>query len=141
MGFAMAFTLTAAALAPASGPGTDRAAIIAACLDNIEGQLEGNVERVERTLHPTYIAHAVQEKPGHAPLEMETETRDQLIANTRSGALKQPRAQWQRSCQLISQAGNAAVVRLETADFVSFDHMGRFDGKWLLVQSFWSYRK
>ncbi len=141
MSITLAYALVAASVAPSGEKGDDRAAIIAACVENIEGQFEGNVERVERTLHPIYVAHAVQSKPGHAPLALETETREQLLANTRSGALKLPRAEWRSSCEVIRQAGNAAVVRLETDGFVSFDHLGRFDGKWLLVQSFWTYAR
>lgn len=117
-----------------------RTAILAACHDNIDGQLQGDVARVERSLHPDVVMRAVATSPGHAPGALEIETRETLLASTRRGELKLPEAQWQRSCEILSIAGNAAVVKLETPDFVSFDELGNFDGTWRIVHSFWTYK-
>ncbi len=129
----------AAAVHPAPGTAADRAAIIAACYDNIDGQLEGDADRVARTLHPDLVARAVGSGKGHKPLELEVETITQLLDATRKGELKLPRAKWSRSCRILDLSGNVAVVRLQTPWFVSFDQMGNFDGRWLIVNSLWAY--
>lgn len=117
-----------------------RDAILAACYDNIDGQLQGDVARVSRSLHPEVIMRAVDAQSAHKSLALEIESRETLLDSTRKGILKLPEAQWDRRCEVLSIAGNAAAVRLETPDFVSFDSYGNFDGKWLLVNSFWSYK-
>ena len=125
--------------APASAADARRE-ILATCYDNIDGQLSGDVKRVARSMHPEMIARAVNTAPDHMPLSFEAETRDDVIRSTREGILKKPRQQWNRKCTVLDYGGNAASVRLETPEFVSFDHLGKFDGNWLIVSSFWYYK-
>ena len=138
--FLSAAAAAATAAPVAGGDAATRAAILATCHDNIDGQLEGDVARVARSLHPSVVMRAVDTSPGHAADALEIETRETLLESTRKGELKLPRAQWHRSCEILSIAGNAAVVKLETPAFISFDEYGKFDGTWKIVQSFWTYK-
>lgn len=122
----------ASAVPVAVDDGATRAAILATCHDNIDGQLQGDVVRVEGSLHPDVVMRAVATSSGHAPGALESET---LLASTRRGELTLPEAKWRRSREMLSMSGNVAVVRLETPDFVSFDVPGNFDGAWRIVHS------
>ena len=59
------------------------------------------------------------------------------IQLTREGALKTPKAQWDRSCTVLDVAGNTAAVRAETPWFVDFFHMGKFGDRWVIVNALW----
>jgi hypothetical protein len=141
---AVAIAATAATLANAAPPATPdartRAAILATCHDNIDGQLEGDPDRVARSLHPDVVMRAVSGATPHERFALETESREAVITSTRKGELKTPVGQWKRSCRILDVAGNAATVRLDTPWFVSYDQLGNFDGKWLIVNSFWYYK-
>ena len=64
----------ASAVPVAVDDGATRAAILATCHDNIDGQLQGDVVRVEGSLHPDVVMRAVATSSGHAPGALESET-------------------------------------------------------------------
>lgn len=125
------------ASAPVAASPSTIAAIEAVCYENIDAQMEADADRVRRTIHPEMVSRAVGGRNSSHALELETETVEELLELTRKGVLKTPKEKWDRNCKVLDVAGNAAVVRLETPWFVSFDEMGNFDGKWLIVNSFW----
>ena len=63
--------------------------------------------------------------------------KDELVALTKQGALKTPKAQWDGRCTVLDVTGNAASVRLETPWFVDYFHMGRFNQRWVIVNALW----
>jgi len=63
--------------------------------------------------------------------------KEELVELTRQGALKTPRERWDRSCTVLDVAGDAAAVRAETPWFVDYFHMGRFGGRWIIVNALW----
>ena len=132
--------LLAAATAPSSAPPVDTAtlaAIEATCFDYVDGQLEGNPERVARALHPDLAKRMVIGDTPYERLGLRRMGKEELVGLTRQGALKTPREQWDRSCKVLDVTGNAASVRLETPWFVDYFHMGRFDERWIIVNALW----
>lgn len=128
---------TQPALAPIDAK--TRAAIEAVAFDYVDGQLEGNAQRVARALHPDLAKRAVA-GPGPTAREvfpLRRMTADELIGLTHQGELKTPREQWNRSVRVLDVTGNAAVVRVETPWFVDYFHMGRFGERWLIVNALW----
>ena len=115
-------------------------AIEATCHDYVDGQLEGNPERVARALHPDLAKRAVLGETPDERYGLRRMSKEELVELTRQGALKAPRAQWNRSCRVLDVSGNTASVRLETPWFVDHFHMGRFGERWLIVNALW-YRK
>jgi hypothetical protein len=116
-----------------------RAAIEAVAFDYVDGQLEGDAQRVARALHPDLAKRAVA-GPGPTAREvfpLRRMTADELISLTRQGELKTPREQWDRSVRVLDVTGNAAAVRVETPWFVDYFHMGRFGERWLIVNALW----
>lgn len=64
-------------------------------------------------------------------------SKDELVELTRQGVLKTPKEQWNRSCRVLDVTAETAAVRLETPWFVDHFHMGRFDGRWVIVNALW----
>lgn len=113
------------------------AAIEATCFDYVDGQLEANPERVARALHPDLAKRAVIGDTPDERLGLRRMSKEELVGLTKAGALKTPEGQWDRSCRVLDVTGNAASVRLETPWFVDYFHMGRFDGRWIIVNALW----
>lgn len=131
--------VASSAAAPASSaidPATI-AAIEATCFDYVDGQLEANPDRVARALHPDLAKRAVIGDTPYERLGLRRMTKEELVGLTKEGALKTPKEQWDRSCRVLDVTDTAASVRLETPWFVDYFHMGRFDGKWIIVNALW----
>ncbi|QNQ10067.1 nuclear transport factor 2 family protein [Sphingomonas alpina] len=137
----MSIYLLASAMAAASPAAPADAATIAAieatCFDYIDGQLEGAPDRVARSLHPDLAKRAVIGDTPYERLGLRRMTKEELVNLTRNGALKTLREKWDRSCRVLDVTDSAASVRLETPWFVDYFHMGRFDGKWIIVNALW----
>ncbi|WP_168454154.1 nuclear transport factor 2 family protein [Sphingopyxis microcysteis] len=132
------FTLAAAATAPAAPPSpSDLAAIEATCFDYVDGQLEGDPERVKRALHPDLAKRRVLGETIDERLGLQRMSREELVGLTREGALKTPKSEWNRSCKILDVAGNTAAVRAETPWFVDYFHMGKFGERWIIVNALW----
>lgn len=127
-----------AATPAAHGPGpATLAAIEATCFDYVDGQLEGNPERVARSLHPDLAKRAILGDTPDERLGLRRMSKEELVGLTRAGALKTPKAAWNRQCKVLDVVGNAASVRLETPWFVDYFHMGRFGERWVIVNALW----
>jgi hypothetical protein len=128
--------LAASVTSPVADPAT-RAAIEATCLDYVDGQLEGDPQRVARSLHPDLAKRAILGDTPDERLGLRRMSKEELVSLTKAGALKTPKDQWNRSCTVLDVTGNAASVRLETPWFVDYFHMGRFDQRWIIVNALW----
>ena len=131
-------TLAAATSAPVppASP-ADLAAIEATCFDYVDGQLEGDAERVKRALHPDLAKRRVLGDTQDERLGLQRMSREELVDLTKRGALKTPRGEWNRSCKILDVAGNAAAVRVETPWFVDYFHMGKYGERWVIVNALW----
>ncbi|MBF6024027.1 nuclear transport factor 2 family protein [Lysobacter niastensis] len=137
----MSLVLAAAAatstVSPAAIDPATRAALEATCFDYVDGQLEGDPERVARSLHPDLAKRRVLGDTPDERLGLRRMSKEELVELTRQGALKTPKEQWNRSCTVLDVAGSAAVVRAETPWFVDFFHMGKFGDRWIIVNALW----
>lgn len=113
------------------------AAIEATCFDYIDGQLEANPERVARSLHPDLAKRAVLGETADEKLGLRRMSKEELVALTKQAVLKTPKERWDRSCRILDVTDTAASVRLETAWFVDYFHMGRFGDRWVIVNALW----
>lgn len=124
-------------VSPAAIDPATRAALEATCFDYVDGQLEGDPERVARSLHPDLAKRRVLGDTPDERLGLRRMSKEELVELTRQGALKTPKEQWDRSCTVLDVAGNAAVVRAETPWFVDFFHMGKFGDRWIIINALW----
>lgn len=137
MSLVLAAGAAAAAASPTALEPATRAAIEATCFDYVDGQLEGDAERVARSLHPDLAKRRVLGETPDERLGLRRMGKEELVELTREGALKTPKAQWDRSCTVLDVAGNTAAVRAETPWFVDFFHMGKFGDRWVIVNALW----
>lgn len=113
-------------------------AIEATAYDYVDGQLEGDADRVARALHPDLAKRAVRATPDRDEvLALRRMSKDELVELTRQGVLKTPKEQWDRSVRVLDVTGNVAVARVETPWFVDYFHMGRFGDRWIIVNAMW----
>jgi hypothetical protein len=105
--------------------------------DYVDGQLDGDAARVARALHPDLAKRAAVPATEDEPLALRRMTKEELVELTRVGALKTPRDRWERSVRVLDVAGNAAVARVETPWFVDYFHLGRWNGRWVIVNALW----
>lgn len=127
---------------PAAAQSADaatNAAIEAVAFDYVDGQLEGNLARVARALHPDLAKRAVvgSGPTGRELFPLRRMSADELIQLTADGALKTPRDQWSRSVRVLDVAGSVATARVETPWFVDHLQLGRFGDRWLIVNALW----
>ncbi|PVM92465.1 hypothetical protein DDF62_04815 [Caulobacter radicis] len=127
-----------AAVAPQALDPAAVKAVEAVAYDYVDGQLEGDVARVTRSLHPDLAKRAIRSRPDpDETLGLRRMNRDELAGLTRQGALKTPREQWDRSVRVLDVAGNVAVARVETPWFVDHLNLGRFGDRWVIVNALW----
>ncbi len=122
--------------AGAADPATARA-IEAAAYDYVDGQLEGDVERVTHALHPDLAKRTPRRESPYETLPLGRMTSDELIGLTREGALKTPKGQWQRSVRILGVDQDIATVRVETPWFVDHLQLGQFGDRWVIVNALW----
>ncbi|MEJ2789498.1 MULTISPECIES: nuclear transport factor 2 family protein [unclassified Pseudoxanthomonas] len=132
----LAAASASAPAAPAADPAT-LAAIEATCFDYVDGQLEGDPARVARALHPDLAKRAVIGDTPDERLGLRRMSKEELVSLTRQGVLKTPKDAWNRTCRVLDITAETAAVRLETPWFVDHFHMGRFDGRWIIVNALW----
>ena len=133
----MLLAAAAAQPAPAAASAADLVSIEAACHDYLDGQLQGDPQRVARSLHPDLAKRAAIGETQDERFALRRMTKEELVDLTRQGVLKTPEAEWDRSCKILDVTGNAAAVRAETPWFVDYFHMGRFGERWLIVNALW----
>jgi hypothetical protein len=115
----------------------DREAIKRTALNYAEGWYEGNAEKMESALHPDLAKRIVRTNPqGQSGLgQMSALT---LIQGTRAGSGKQtPKEEQQKDVTILDTMGAAATVKLEMRDWVDYMHIGRFNGKWVIINVLW----
>ena len=119
---------------------SDREAIKRTALNYAEGWYEGNAEKMESALHPDLAKRIVRTNPqGQSGLgQMSALT---LIQGTRAGSGKQtPKEEQQKDVTILDTMGGAATVKLEMKDWVDYMHVGKFTGKWVIINVLWEMK-
>jgi hypothetical protein len=64
-----------------------------------------------------------------------------LVQGTRSGYGKQtPKAEQQKDVTIFDVFGGAATVKLEMRDWIDYLHVGKVNGKWVIVNVLWEMK-
>ena len=115
----------------------DREAIKRTALNYAEGWYEGNADKMESALHPHLSKRIVRTNDkGQSGLGQMTAM--ELVQGTRGGFGKQtPAAEQQKDVTILDMLGGAATVKLEMRDWVDYMHIGKFNGKWVIINVLW----
>jgi len=119
---------------------TEREAIRRAALNYAEGWYEGNADKMESSLHPDLAKRIVRTNDkGQSGLNQMSAM--SLVQGTRVGSGKQtPTAEQQKDVTILDVIGGAATVKLEMRDWVDYMHVGKFNGKWVIVNVLWELK-
>ena len=118
----------------------DRDAIKRTALNYAEGWYEGNADKMESALHPDLAKRIVRNNDkGQSGLGQMSAM--SLVQGTRGGSGKQtPAAEQQKDVTILDVIGGAATVKLEMRDWVDYMHIGKFNGKWVIINVLWELK-
>jgi hypothetical protein len=127
-------------VSPSAVSDADREAIKQTALDYVEGWYEGNVERMERALHPELAKRIVRTNDkGQSSLgQMSAMT---LVQNVKRGGGKQtPKERQQKDITILDVFENAACVKLIASDWIDYLQVAKFNGRWVIVNVLWELK-
>jgi hypothetical protein len=118
----------------------EREAIKRTALNYAEGWYEGNADKMESSLHPDLAKRIVRTNDkGQSGLGQMSAM--SLVQGTRTGSGKQtPAAEQQKDVTILDMLGGAATVKLEMRDWVDYMHIGKFNGKWVIINVLWELK-
>jgi hypothetical protein len=119
----------------------ETAAIEQAALDYIEGWYEGNVERMDRALHPDLNKKGVQVLPKTGKTVLNHLRKTNMVEYTRMGSGKNEEKKKQVSVQILDVFKNTASVKSISPDFIDYLHLVKADGHWKIVNVLWEPNK
>ena len=111
----------------------DKAAITQTALDYIECWYMGDAERMERALHPELAKRIVRtnDKGQSALGQMSAMS---LVQGVRAGYGKNtPKEKQQKDVTILDVFGNAASVKLVASDWIDYLHIGKFNGRCVII--------
>lgn len=116
----------------------DSAGIRATALDYGQGWYEGNAERMERALHPELVKRIVVVDTVSKKAQLDGMGKSVLVNYTRRGfGTRTPEARRKAEVVICDITGDAAIVKLTMADWVDYMQLGRFEGRWQIVNVLW----
>lgn len=115
----------------------DLVAIERAASDYIEAWLTGDADRMADCLHPDLTKRSVDRSAAER-WPVIAVTRDDMVDATRSGRGTQlPRGY---TVSVDAAFGGIATVRVDSARYVDFLHIARFQDRWRIVNVLWQLR-
>ncbi len=136
----LALLLVALVFSAAGQTDADRDAIKRTALNYAEGWYEGNADKMEIALHP-HLAKRIVRTNDKGQSSLGQMTALELVQGTRGGSGKQtPGAEQQKDVTILDLLGGAATVKLEMRDWVDYMHIGKVNGKWLIVNVIWEMK-
>ena len=118
----------------------DSADIRATAMDYVDGWYTGDAARMERALHPELAKRIVNSNPvGRSALGQMSAM--SLVQGVRNGGGKDiPAEQQQRDVKILDIFENAASVRATMSGWVDYMHIGRYNGRWVIVNVLWEFK-
>jgi len=119
---------------------SDRDAIKRTALNYAEGWYEGNAEKMESSLSPDLAKRIVRTNPqGQSGLGQMTAMA--LVQGTRGGSGRQtPKEEQQKDVTILDAMSSAATVKVEMRDWVDYMHIGKMNGKWVIINVLWEMK-
>lgn len=112
-----------------------------AAMDYIQGWYEGNAERMQRALHPELAKRIIRSDPKTGRSMIQTMGALTLINSTKAGGgTSTPAARRRTDYRLLDIYENAAVARVDAGEWVDYLQLGKWYGKWVIVNVLWELR-
>jgi hypothetical protein len=113
----------------------DLTSIERAATDYIEAWLTGDADRMADCLHPELTKRSIDRdaRGGHASIDAMTQ-RDMVEATRAGRGTKLPRGY---EVTIEDAFRNIATARVDSARYVDFLHIARFEDRWRIVSVLW----
>lgn len=110
----------------------DIGAVAAVATEYFQSWFAGDGERMRAVLHPA-LSKRTPEHPGGPELTLEEDTAESMVSDTARG----PRTQYEprQDVHVVDVAGDIAAVVVRSQPFDEYLHLGRFDGRWLIINA------
>ncbi len=118
----------------------DREAIKRTALNYAEGWYEGDAAKMESALSPD-LAKRIARTNAQGQSSLGQMTAMTLVQYTRAGEGKQtPKEQQQKDVTILDITGGAATVKCEMSAWVDYMHIGKLNGKWVIINVLWEMK-
>ena len=119
----------------------DSAAIHQTVLDYVDGWWAGDVERMERSLHPDLVKRIVVTHEGTGRSLLNSTTKSAMVEYTRAGGgSAEIEQKGEVEVTLVALEGNIANVIASSARYLDYLHLAKWDGRWVIVNVLWAAR-
>ena len=125
----------------ASTAAADSVAIRAAALDYVEGWYEGDAARMERAVHPELAKRIIRTDAQNGRSRLDQMGAMRLVQSTRAGGgTRTPKEKQIKKVTILDIFENAASVKAEMSGWIDYMHLGRWEGRWVIVNVLWETR-
>jgi hypothetical protein len=121
---------------PVAPVSADEEAIERAARDYVEGFYAGDLERLERGVHPSLQKLIVRRMPWAE--ELQRMDRETLLEHARMSAAKEAGEERRIEVAVLGVYQNTAVARIASPDFVDHAQLVRINGDWRVVNVLWA---
>lgn len=112
-----------------------------AAMDYVEGWYEGNVERMQRSLHPDLVKRAVRKHPKTGRPILNHLSKTTMIEYTNAGGGKDtPKDKLFYDVTILDIYKGIATVKGVSANYVDYIHLAKWNDKWMIVNVLWDNR-
>jgi len=116
--------------------------LIQRALDYVAGYYSSDINRMDRSIHPDLAKRAVGKHPKTGKNIIRHISKSTLleIANGIRGTESSKETQKKLDnieVSILAVDGNIASVKVVSADFIDYLHLGKWNGKWMIINIFW----
>jgi hypothetical protein len=116
----------------------DRESIERAATDYIEAWLTADVERMADCLHPALTKRAIDIDPASGRHSVDAMTHRDMVDATRTARGKKLARDYEVT--ILDVFRNVATSKVDSAGYVDYLHIGRFEDRWRIVNVLWEPR-
>jgi|APSaa5957512622_1039677.scaffolds.fasta_scaffold93093_2 hypothetical protein len=110
-------------------------------LNYIDAWYEQDAAKGEKSLHPDLVKRIMRTDPDSGSNYLELMSAPKLADRWRSGdGKKTPQDSRRKDISILDTFGKMACVRLETATWVDYMQLAKYDGNWLIVNILWELK-
>ena len=111
-------------------PTTDEAAVVATALDYFEGWFDGDVDRMDRALHPNFVKRRAGEELGIT-------TKERMLQLTQLGEGKEDAKDRKLDVQVADLYGDIATAIVQSAVYHEYLQLVRTRHGWKIANALW----
>jgi hypothetical protein len=111
-------------------PTTDEAAVVATALDYFEGWFDGDVDRMDRALHPNFVKRRAGEELGIM-------TKGRMLKLTQLGEGREDAKDRTLDVEVADLYGDIATAIVRSAVYHEYLHLVRTRNGWRIANALW----